>query len=142
MSTSSWHNHGYGVCISNIEIKSVKKIKNLIKLVPKIEKEIDNYFKTINITNPTIEDYQNFSFDYGVAGIIKDVIFEKENIQFYACSDYKGNSYLLYEASYPWLIPEKEKNIKRKDIEICLKKYIRIITDGPIEIHYYDLIAE
>lgn len=96
MSYHTWHDYGIGICMDEIVIDSVERIHKLILKAPNLAREIAAWITVCGIEHPTIEDYLEFDQDYdcGIATILKDVILEKEHIEFYCCEDFDGKSIL------------------------------------------------
>ena len=139
MSYHTWHTYGYGIKTSDITDLTADKLKEFIHLAPHYENTFTEWFKNCDITEPTLEDY--FEHDenesYGLAGVIKEVIFECEGIDLTACDDFDGNEYLLYEPIYPWYMNETDKTLTPENLSHIFKKYLRYLTDKEIKIDYY-----
>lgn len=140
MSYHTWHTYGYGIRTSDITGVTVEKLKNLIHLAPEYEKAIQSWLKDNDITEPTLDDLYEYDYydSYGLAGIIKEVIYECEKIDFTACDDFDGLQYLLIEPIYPWQNQEYELLLSPQKIEEIIKKYIAYITDKDINVDYYE----
>ncbi len=140
MSYHTWHIYGYGIKTSDINDLTVEKLQALIHLAPHYENTFTEWLKNCDITEPTLEDY--FEYDenecYGLAGIMKEVIFECEGIDFTACDDFDGFQYLLYEQSYPWHLNDIDKTLTPEKVSGIIKKYLTYLTDKEIEIGYFD----
>lgn len=138
MSYSTWHDYGYGVCVSDIKAVSVERLQALIHLAPKYERDIQTWLAECEISEPSVDDYLEFDQDYmlGLATMLKEVIEEAEGIRFTACEDCCDKRYLFYEPSYPWHLPEKEKPLTEENIAEILCKYVSILTDEEIPIDY------
>lgn len=106
MSYESWHTYGYGICVSDIEAEKpdVKRLQSLLSLAPKLNKRIEQWLAEADISSPEYEDYMEFDQDYmlGLAYLLKEVILEEEVIEFTACDDFYGHTFLVYEPRYPW----------------------------------------
>ena len=37
MSYSTWHNYGYGICVDDINIQNVERLRALLELAPKFK---------------------------------------------------------------------------------------------------------
>lgn len=138
MSFQTWHDYGYGICVSDIKTESVERLQQLLHHAPVFERDINEWLEDCEIENPTFEDYLDFDQDYnlGLASLLRDVILEAENVGFLACDDFGGMDYLIYLPSYPWNLPKKETNITESSIEEILRKYVGILTDEEITIDY------
>lgn len=140
MSFVTWHTYGYGVQISDLKNVSIDKVLELIRSAPDLSKRFEEWIRDCEITEPTMEDLEEFDNDYciGLATILRSVIEECEGISLTACTDYEGNSYLLYAQTYPWWLTEKEKSFTEADIQSLFVKYLSRITDDAITVDYYD----
>lgn len=139
MSFHTWHTYGYGVEMTNISCDSVDRIKLLLSVAPEFQKQVDEQFKELGIKEPTVEDYIEFDQDYhlGLAYILQQVILETEDLEFTACNDFDGRIYLLYEPSYPWDMPDKDKSLKERDIAGIFVKYLTFLTSENISVDYH-----
>ncbi len=136
MSYHTWHDYGIGICMDEIVIDSVERIQKLILKAPNLAREIAAWITVCGIEHPTIEDYLEFDQDYdcGIATILKDVILEKEHIEFYCCEDFDGKKYIMYQPCYPWQMRWRDRRMTKKKITKILAKYLRILTEQPFEI--------
>lgn len=64
MSYDSWHNYGYGICVTDIQNENVEQLQAMLKLAPELDREIHAWFASRSITEPTWEDYEEFDQDY------------------------------------------------------------------------------
>lgn len=137
----SWHNYGYGVCVSEIEPVSVESLEHLLSCAPKFHALVKKWFADCCISEPTYEDYVEFDQDYmlGLATLLSRVIEETEGVCFTACDNYDDNDYLIYQPSYPWQISEKEQDLTEEKIAQILAKYIRMLTEKEITIDYQEV---
>lgn len=140
MSFSTWHNYGYGICVSELNFNSVKRLRKLLHKAPKYKAEIIKWMKECKIVKPNIEDYEEFDQDYcfGIATILCGVINEAENISLYVCDDFENNIYLLYGPEYPWHIPKNEYGITMNHMNYIFKTYLSVVTDDEIEVDYQE----
>ena len=140
MSYHTWHDYGYGICMDEIKIESVEKIHALILKAPKLAREIAAWITVCGIEHPTIDDYLEYDQDYscGIAAILRDVIMEKEHIEFYCCEDFDGKKYIMYSQCYPWQMTWRDRRMTRKKITKVLTKYLRILTDQPFAIDFVE----
>ena len=136
MSYHTWHDYGYGICTDEITIDSVERIRNLILKAPKLARDIATWILNCGIEEPTIDDYLEYDQDYscGIAAILREVILEKEHIDFYCCEDFEGRKYIMYPQGYPWQMTWRERRMTKKKITKILTKYLKILTDEPFEI--------
>lgn len=139
MSFVSWHTYGYGVKVSDIRCDSVKRLQTLLHCAPNYEKEINAWLESNEIKCPSLEEYYEYDQYYclGLASLMQQVILEAEDIEFTACDDFEGDTYLLFEPSYPWNLRVKEARLIEKDIFEILTKYISMLTDAVVPIDYY-----
>lgn len=140
MSYESWHTYGYGICVSDIEAEKpdVKRLQSLLSLAPKLNKRIEQWLREDEIYYPEYEDYMEFDQDYmlGLSYLLKEVILEAEAVEFTACDDFYGHTFLVYEPRYPWQTGEKERSMQESDIHAIFQKYVSVLTDKPIGIDY------
>lgn len=140
MSYETWHIYGYGICVSDIEVEKpdVKRLQSLLSLAPKLNKRIEQWLREDEIYSPEYEDYMEFDQDYmlGLPYLLKEVILEAEAVEFTACDDFCGRTFLVYEPQYPWQTGEKERSMQESDIQAIFQKYVSVLTDKPIEIDY------
>lgn len=138
MSYTSWHTYGYGICLSKLECNSIERMQKLLELAPKYCKSVQNWLREQHITKPDVDDILESDQEYhlGMATVLQSVILEAENIRFTACDDYNSETYLVYEPSYPWNMPEKERNLTEEILRCILGKYISILTDEVFEVDY------
>lgn len=138
MSYNTWHIYGYGIQTSKIPVCSVENIEALLSMAPIFQSKVQAWLDELEITAPSYEDYIEFDQDFmlGIATILKEVILEAEGIEFTACENFNAESYLVYEPSYPWCMPDKERTISEDAITEILQKYVSVLTDEAIEIGY------
>lgn len=138
MSYTSWHTYGYGICLSRLECDSMERMQKLLKLAPKYYESVQNWLREQRIEKPDMGDIMESDQEYhlGLATVLQNVILEAENIRFTACDDYNSEIYLVYEPSYPWSMPEKERNLTEETLRQILAKYISILTDEVFEVDY------
>lgn len=138
MSTHTWHNYGYGICINELTIESVDRVEKLLSLAPIFRDKVHCHFEKLGISNPNVDDYDEYDDEYclGFTTILYEVIKEAEGIEFLPCEDYYCCRYLIYPPNYPWRIDETDLSLTEDRIKDILNKYVSIITDSPIEIGY------
>lgn len=138
MSYTSWHTYGYGICLSKLECNSMERMQKLLKLAPKYYKSVQNWLREQRIEKTDVGDILESDQEYhlGLATVLQNVMLEAENIRFTACDDYNSETYLVYEPSYPWSVPEKERNLTEETLRQILAKYISILTDDVFEVDY------
>lgn len=138
MSYSTWHTYGYGICVDHIKEQSVERLEKLLSMAPEYQKNLHEWLKECEITEPTFEDYLEFDQDFnlGLASILKEVIREAEQIELTACDDFDCRNYLLYESGYPWYFSKTKVLSTEEAAADLFRKYISILTDEPINIEY------
>lgn len=169
MSFETWVNYGYGVCLCDLEKpltyeglnnlcgRSDNTLKlfiedlegcvedvdlttlpdNLEERAKALTEIVSSYISCRDFLDDVAED------DHGLHGIgkyLREVIFDKENVETYHCDDFDGATYLIITPSYPWTsITKEEKNLTEEKAEKIFKTYISILTDEEIEIGYQDV---
>lgn len=138
MSYISWHNYGYGICVTDIQNENVERLQAMLKLAPELDREIHAWFASCFITEPTWEDYEEFDQDYmlGLATILRRTIEEVEGISLTACDDLECRTYLIYQPQYPWQITEKERDLTEERLRELFQRYVGLLTDEIIDIDY------
>lgn len=127
-----------GILYIEAEKPDVKRLQSLLSLAPKLNKRIAQWLAEADLSSPEYEDYMEFDQDYmlGLAYLLKEVILEAEVIEFTACDDFYGHTFLVYEPRYPWQTGEKERLMQESDIQDIFQKYVSVLTGKPIEIAY------
>lgn len=138
MSSSTWVNYGYGVCLRKLEFNSVERIQELLSHAPGFRNSIYETFRKCGIENPTLDDYleADQDFDNGMAYLLQGVIEEAENFQLTACDDYEGDRYLIFQAKYPWDMRFKDLFVTKKKIRKIISKYLSIVTDSEFSVGF------
>ena len=141
MSYHTWHDYGYGICVSDVREKSVPRLENLLAKAPKFSQEFHEWLSGFTEDRlPEWEDYMEFETGWGstrLSGILQEIIFEAESIELLACSDFDGREYLIFTPAYPWTsLNIVEKNLTEEKLTAILKKYIKILTDEDIDVDY------
>ena len=141
MSYCSWHTYGLGICLDSYTDFSVSKIDQLLSCAPGFNKRIQERFEQNGVIEPTIQDYEEYDDGYnlGMATIIKEVILEADGIDFTACDDLNGSVYIVYEPKYSWNLPQSERELSEERVREILAKYMRILTDNPINVEYFSI---
>lgn len=132
MSSATWVNYGYGVCLKGLEFNSIERVEKMLSYAPNFRKTIHEWFKQCEIEHPTMEDYLDFDQDYynGMAFLLKSVMVEAEQIPFASCDDASGATYVLFQPSYPWDMTRNQRKVTKRKIEKVIKKYLSMITDS------------
>lgn len=138
MGYKTWHNYGYGICVSDIVNVPVDRLLLLLENAPVFHQEVNNWLAQEGIEDPAFENYMEFDGDYmlGLSTFLSRVVEEAEHVHFTACDDFDGNDYRFYMPSYPWELPENERSLTEERIEDILRKYVSILTDDEITICY------
>lgn len=138
MSFTTWHNYGYGLCVSELNIDSVEKLYQLLERAPSYKKDFTDWVAECELEDPSFKDLMDFDEDYqnGVATFLKEVISEAEGIELTACDDFDGSTYLLYQPSYPWYLSEKERGLTEEAVASLIREYVSILTDEDLTIDY------
>ena len=138
MAFVTWHNYGYGICVSELVNIPVERLRLLLEQAPSFCKEVDTWLVENGIENPTYDDYMEFDDEYmtGLATILSRVIEEVEHIHFTACKDFDNDDFLIYMPRYPWELPDSEHDLTEERIEDILTAYVSILTDEAITIGY------
>lgn len=131
-----WVDYGYGICINDLEINSVERIEELLSHAPNYRENIHEYFNECEITEPTVDDYEEFDDDLcnGFATLLKKVIYEATGINLDSESDYSSIRYLIYSPRYPWNMTYEDVSVTKEKLNEIFNKYVSIITDSNIEI--------
>lgn len=146
MSYSCWTVDGYGICVDKLTENNDLFIERLLKLMeqaPEIKSDFegfihDNEFETIDMD--VFDEYgRNIDHCNGLASLLRGIIEEIEGISLIDCDDFNDYQYLLYGPSYPWTIPEKERNLTKESVTDMFNKYIDQLTDKPVLIDYYSV---
>lgn len=138
MAYKTWHNYGYGVCVTKLRINSPERVGKLIGLTKHFRKDVQQYFDECEITEPTMDDYEELDQDYynGMAYVLQQVIMEKEHLELSVCDDFEGNRYLWYMPDYPWFTPWRLRFISERKVERIIRKYLSMLTDDEFEVEY------
>ena len=135
MAYHTWHDYGYGVNLHGLEFNSPERVVALLSRVPSILEHIKREFEVNEITEPTVEDYIEYGdFTCGIAGMLSEVIEQKEKIFFYVCEDFDGCKYIMYTPCYPWEMRWRDRRMTKKKIQKVLSKYLKILTDSHFDI--------
>lgn len=143
MSYRIWHTYGYGICVDDIETTAEKLLK-LASMKEFMLKDVRAYLDDIypdgyKDEDLTIDDFNELEGDYGEYGVTYVLYHVMDEIAVEFVDGYDGIPYILYLPAYPWSMREDEKNLTRGYIDNVFYKYIKILTDKPIEIDYYDV---
>ena len=138
MSYHTWHDYGYGICTDDISRNTtVERIENLLACAPKFRDDVHAYLGEGD--EPiSVEDYEDYGAGH-LACILAEVISEAEGINFTPTENYDGESFLIYQARYPWAMTPKDVSLTEKGIEELLRKYVDILTDVKIDFGYQEI---
>ncbi len=138
MSMCSWHNYGYGICTSDLEVNSVERIEALLERAPDYRAFVHECFESMEIKQPIVEDYVTISADinYGIASILMEVIQEATGLRLEACDDDDCCDYLIYMPKYPWKMSEEDRSVTEEQIAELIREYVAIISDTTVDIDY------
>lgn len=143
MSFSTWHNYGLGLRTDTIET-TIEKVKNFIALSPDLLDKINAFYESenrkfddVNLDEFLCEDMDciddiNAAYT-GLAAIIAEVIYEKENIELLCCDNFEGEAYCIFPPMYPWNMTQKESSMTENDIKDIFAKYIKLLTDQSLD---------
>lgn len=148
MSYCTWITYGFGICVDDIykdKSLTVDKFLNLAAMEPSVLKIAQDYIDEIcqrdeiSKEDLTIDDFDDLEGEYGEHGlalILNNII---TDIPVVWANDYDGAQYLLYTPSYPWTMDENEVNLTKDKVEEVFTKYVKMITDIPVKVTYYDV---
>ena len=144
----TYHTYGYGICTDDIKT-TPERIEQLLLLAPEFAEKIhatlkeweDGEWKS---PNATTEDYigaaQEFdSGYYGLASLLRAVIYEAESIDLTACDNFDCVNYLVYKPCYPWQVTEKHRDLTEDKLRDLFAKYVNILTDEVLDIEYLSI---
>ena len=139
MSYHTWTVDGYGICTNGIET-TVERIEKLLSIAPKFQSAVHKWFEESEITEPTVEDYEEYDQDWysGMAYLLQQVIEEAENVRLDIAEDFDSYYYLMICPSYAWTTltkEERELDTEEKANDL-FRKYVGILTDNEIAIVY------
>jgi hypothetical protein len=144
MSYHTWSTDGFGFCVDDIKTTPERVLK-LAALNEKTLNDLREYLDSIyedgyKDEDLIMDDFDDFEGNYGDCGlstILREVIETEIPIVF--ADDFDCVNYILYCPSYPWTLKEKEKDLTKNDVKEILTKYIKILTDEPIDIDFYSV---
>lgn len=141
MSYVSWHNYGYGICVSDIKEESVARLQTLLKMAPVLDKNIHEWISESSITDPDWDDYTDYDQDtyLGLAALLQMVIQEAEGLDLTACDSSDGETYLLFQPCYPWNLTDSTREITEEQLKEIFKKYVDVLTDEALDVDYYSV---
>ena len=141
MSYHSWTTYGIGFCVDDIKTNPERLLK-LVAMNSDVLKEVREYLDDIfdgeeyTDEDLTMEDFDELEGDYCERGVTYVLYHVIDEIEVVFADDYNGTQYILYCPHYPWNMSDKEKNLKYEDVVDIFTKYIKILTDKPVEIDH------
>ena len=134
MSYRTYIDYGYGVNFGALDITSdaVKFRKFLEEFAPEVSKSVAKDMLEVGIKEPEMDDYEEFfEDDFGIIGIIKEVLEEYSGLTLFLCTDYDYTKYIIYMPSYPWQLSERERKLELTDLD-AIFEIINNILDGTV----------
>lgn len=148
MTQSDFFIEGYGICADEIKIEDISfdKLRSLCEQFDDLESifeediiayartlykepiEFEDAFRIVKTTGTKTGFIEENIIDY-----LKIAIKENENIELTACSEFEGDTYLVYEPRYPWFMDDNDKTITKQQLNYIYLKYINMILDKPID---------
>lgn len=133
MSMESSFVYGYGFYCDCEEGKLIDFIKEHKNTFCRSDADNDLYNELIEYTKDQydLEDffdcyYGDSGVGYGKEAVVANVISRETEIGFIGCPpDEDHGASIIFEASYPWLLNEKEKNVTKEDLKKICKKYMK-----------------
>lgn len=141
MSYHTWTTYGFGFCVDDIDTTPEKLLK-LAAMNSDAIKEVREYLDDIfdgreyKDEELTLSDFDDLEGDYCERGITYVLYHVINEISIVFADDYNGTPYILYCPHYPWTMNEGEKDLSEADVTEIFAKYIRVLTDQPVEIDY------
>lgn len=138
MGYETWHNYGYGICVSELCDIPVERLGALLHCAPHFASKVQDWLNQRGIDAPSYSDYMAYDqlFMLGLATFLAEVIEEAEHLLFTACDSHDGDEYLVYMPSYPWNLREHERDLTEERIQEILSRYVSILSDKPLTIAY------
>ncbi len=143
MSYCSWHEYGLGINFTDFEIAcdrakdpiTVEDIERLLNVAPKLQRDVHKYIQGVKEDNPGVEielyDYRNFDpdgFGLELSYIFAQAVAEAEGLtHVFACDSDDCYHFVLFGQGYPWNMNEREKALKKEDVEGIFYKYLKIL---------------
>lgn len=139
MSYHTWHTYGYGVKVNDIKT-TPERLLNLAatksELLEKVKTYLSEMLGEYKVEDLTLEDFDEFddvAHCNGVGVILYSVI-DEFTVDY--VDDFDGYAYVVFSETYPWSMNDKEKALTENDVKEVFEKYIKILTDEPVEIDY------
>lgn len=113
MSYSTYHNYGYGFCVSRLNKTALERIEQTFDY----DKNSDDAFK-----------YLSGYWDIWLQETV-DYLNEKyESKSFIYSTDFDGDTYIMFAANYPWHSSEKDKSRTTAEIDEIFCEYMKPIV--------------
>lgn len=113
MSYNTWHDYGYGFCVSRLNKTALKRIEQTFDY----DKDSDDAF-----------EYVSDCWDVWLQETV-DYLNEKyESKSFIYSTDFDGDTYIMFAVSYPWYISEKDKSRTTTEIDEIFCEYMKSIV--------------
>ena len=131
----------YGADLSGVETTE-EKVQFLLSMAPKTKKEVDKWIQDKGLqVYPYLTAAKNhcFSQEYGIPGMIVDVIEEREGVTFHPVACENGKVIVGVSEGLPWA--HREAGVSKmtsSDVYNLLNKYIQILTEERVHITYYE----
>ena len=143
MSYHTWHTYGYGVKVDDIKT-TPERLLNLAATKPELLEKVKTYLSEMlgeyKVAELSLEDFDEFDdVICGKSGIGAILFYAIDEFQADYVDDFDGNAYVLFPERYPWIMSDKEKALTENDVREIFEKYIKILTDEPVEIDYHSV---
>ena len=135
--------YGLGVCTDDIET-TPERLLTLAALKDEVLKDVRKYLDEMfedgyRDEDLTMEDFDDLEGDYcerGVAYVLYQVI-DEFRVEY--ANDFDGVQYVMYTPTFPWYMDSAERDLTYDDVVKIFKKYIKILTDEPVNVDFYDV---
>lgn len=113
MSYNTWHDYGYGFCVSRLNKTALKRIEQTFDYDKDSDDALDYLSDCWDIWLQETVDYLNEKY---------------ESKSFIYSTDFYGDIYIMFAVSYPWYISEKDKSRTTTEIDEILSTYMKSIV--------------
>lgn len=113
MSYNTWHDYGYGFCVSRLNKTALKRIEQTFDYDKDSDDALDYLSDCWDIWLQETVDYLNEKY---------------ESKSFIYSTDFNGDIYIMFAVSYPWYISEKDKSRTTKEIDEIFCEYMKSIV--------------
>lgn len=142
MSYQTWHTYGYGIRVDDVKTTPIRLL-NLASIKPELFEKVENYLKMLGeykVEELSLEDFDEFDdVICGKSGIGAILFYAIDEFQADYVEDFEGNAYVLFPEKYPWIMSDREKSLTKDDVKNIFEKYIKILSDEPVEITYWSV---